>query len=47
MQAMAAQALALVRVAEGWSVANVLGALLLGTFVLVAVVAAISVTLRQ
>ena len=44
---MAAQALALVRVAEGWSAANVLGALLLGAFVLGAVLAALLVTLRR
>ena len=46
-QASAAQALALIQQAEGWSVGNVLGALTLGTLIVVLIGYALSVTVRR
>lgn len=47
MQALATQALALIQQAEGWSVGNVLGALVLGTAILAVIGYAFLVTLRR
>jgi len=47
MQALATPVLALIRAAEGWSVWNVCGALLLGTVVVGLIAYAVLVTLRR
>lgn len=47
MQASATQALALIQQAEGWSVGNVLGALVLGAVFFALVAGALLVTLRR
>ena len=47
MEASATQALALIQQAEGWSVGNVLGVLVLGTVLLALIGYAVLVTLRR
>jgi hypothetical protein len=47
MQGIAVQVLAQVRVAEGWSAANIVGGLLLAVLVLGALVAAVLVARRR
>ncbi|MCU0281634.1 MAG: hypothetical protein MUE66_07395 [Acidimicrobiia bacterium] len=47
MQASATQAMALIQQAEGWSVGNVLGVLVLGTVLFALIGYALLVTLRR